>query len=262
MTNSRREHQYRTDVIVVGRMDLGETDRILTLYSPQRGKFRAVAKGVRKPQSRLGPHLELFSQSRLQLSKGRDLDIVTSAETLDAHWPLRTDLDAFGFASYLVELLNQLTEDRQENAAIYDLLMRSLRLLSEGVSPFAVSRHYELVLLSMLGFRPQLLTCVRCGEEIVPGENAFSAKLGGMLCPGCRSADVSAPVLSVNAQKYIRVLDRSGLSAAVQLQPDASTAMEIERTLSGYARHHAERETRSLGVIKSIREWSPEYGAH
>jgi len=262
MTNTRRDRIYRTDALVVGRSDLGETDRILTLYSPSRGKFRAVAKGIRRPQSKLGPHLELFHQSRLMLSKGRELDIVTSAETIDAHWALRTDLDAFGFSSYIVELLNQLTEDRQENPQVYDLLIRSLHLLAEGVNGFAVVRHYELVLMSLLGFRPQLVNCVRCGDEIVAGENAFSFNLGGLLCPLCRSCDISAPVLSINAQKYIRVLDRSGLSAAVQLRPDPVTAQEIERTLSGYARHYAERESRSLGVMKSIREWSPEYGAH
>src|SRR5215213_2618887 len=148
MTTSRREQIYRTEALVIGRLDLGEVDRILTLYSPQHGKFRVVAKGVRRPKSRLAPHLELFCQTRVMLAKGRELDIVTSAEMIDGHWPLRTDVDAFGHASYLVELLNQLTEDRQENAAAYDLLMRSLRLLSEGISPYSVTRHYELALLS------------------------------------------------------------------------------------------------------------------
>ena len=261
MTNPRREHVYRTEAIVIGRLDLGETDRILTLYSPHHGKLKAVAKGIRRPKSRLAPHLELLCQTRLMLAKGRDLDIVTSAEMIDGHWQLRTDLDAFGHASYLAELLNQLTEDRQENAAAFDVLMRSLRLLAEGVSPYSVTRHYELALLSILGFRPQLFQCVRCQTEIAPGQNSFSARLGGMLCPNCRSADAGAPVLSINAQKYLRVLDRSGMGATVRLELDAATAAEIERALSGYARHHAEREARSLGVIKSIREWSPDYEA-
>lgn len=261
MTNPRREHIYRVDAIVTGRLDLGEVDRILTLFSRQRGKLRAIAKGIRRPQSRLAPHLEFFSESRLMLAQGREIDVITSADMVDAHWTLRTDLDAFGHASYLAELLNQLTEDRQENAAVYNLLAGSLRVLAEGVNPFAVTRHYELALLSLLGFRPELFACVRCGAEIVPAKNAFSARLGGIICPDCREADASAQVLSVNAQKYIRMLDRSGLGAAVQLQLDPETALEIERALAGYARHHAERESRSLGVIKSIREWSPGYGA-
>jgi DNA repair protein RecO (recombination protein O) len=258
-TNQRRDHVYRTDALIIGRLDLGEVDRILTLFTPQHGKLRAIAKGVRRPQSRLAPHLELFSESRVMLAKGRDLDVVTSAEMLDAHWPLRGDLEAFGHASYLVELLNLFTQDRQENRRAYDLLSRSLRLLGEGVDPYAVTRHYELALLDLVGFRPRLYQCVGCDEEIVAEANALSLQLGGLLCPRCRPADLSAPALSINAQKYIRVLDRDGLAGAVKLRLDPATAGEVERALSSYARHHAERESRSLGVLKSIREWRPPY---
>jgi DNA repair protein RecO (recombination protein O) len=160
-----------------------------------------------------------------------------------------------------VELLNQFTEDRQENLRAYDLLKSSLRLLDEAIDPYAVSRFYELALIAAVGFRPQLYQCVNCEREIAAEPNALSFRLGGLLCPLCRSADLSAPVLSVNAQKYIRVLDRAGLSGAIQLQLDGQTKREVEGALAGYARHHAERDSRSLGVIKSIREWQPEYSA-
>lgn len=252
---------YRTEAIVIGRFDLGETDRIFTLYTPSRGKMRAIAKGVRRPQSRLAPHLEILSQSRLILAKGRDLDVVTSAETVDAHWPLRTDLDAFGYASYLCELLNQMTEDNQESPQIYGLLSNSLRLISEGVSAFSVTRQYELALLSSLGYRPELYRCMGCGKEIAAEENALSARQGGMICQDCRSADLSALPLSVNAQKFIRMLDRGQLAAAAQMTIDAATAAEIERAMLAYARNHAERDSRSLGVIRAIHEWRPEYDA-
>jgi DNA repair protein RecO (recombination protein O) len=259
MTNSRRDHVYRTDALIVGRLDLGEVDRILTLFTPQHGKVRAIAKGVRRPQSRLAPHLELFSESRVMLAKGRELDVVTGAEMIDAHWPLRSDLEAFGHASYLVELLNLFLEDRQENRRAYELLSRSLHLLGEGIEPFAITRHYELALMELVGFRPQLYQCVGCEREIMAEPNAFSLNHGGLLCPHCRSIDLSAPVLSVNAQKYIRVLDRDGLAGAVKLRLEPQTANEVERVLAAYARHHAERESRSLGVLKSMREWRPPY---
>lgn len=259
MTENRREHIYRTEALVMGRLELGETDRILTLYTPQYGKYRAVAKGIRRPTSRLAPHLELYSRTRLMLAKGRELDVVTGAESLDAHWPLRGDIERFGAVSYLVELLNQLTEDRQENAPLYTLVARSIELLAQAADAFAVTRHYELALLTLLGFRPELYRCVQCERNLEAEPNAFSAHLGGMLCPACRGVDQSAMLLSVNAQKYIRVLDRSGLAAAMQLRPEGVTAGEIERCLGGYARHHAERDARSLGVMKSIREWQPAY---
>jgi DNA repair protein RecO (recombination protein O) len=252
MTNLRREHVYRTEALVIGRLDLGEVDRIFTLFTPRFGKFRVIAKGVRRPSSRLAPHLELLSESRLLLAKGRELDIVTGAETVDSHWALRDDLDAYGNACYLAELMNQLTEDRQEMPAAYELLARSIHLLAGGVSGFAVVRHYEFALLTLLGFRPQLYDCAQCGTQIQSEENALSARLGGMLCPACRTADAGAPLLSVNAQKFLRLLDRSGLSAAAALEVDPLTAAAIERTLTHLMRHHAEREARSLGVIHAL----------
>src|SRR5262249_13551688 len=159
------------------------------------------------------------------------------AETLDPFLPIRSDLDALGHASHMAELLNRLTEDRQENARAYDLLARSLRLLAEGVDPYAVTRHYQMALLAILGYRPELYRCVQCSAEIQAIPNAFSVLLGGMLCAACRGTDVAARQLSVNAQKYLRTLDRTGLSGAIALRLDESLAAEIEGALAAYIRH-------------------------
>jgi len=247
------ERLYRTEAIVLARMDFKEADRILTIYTPQRGKFRVIAKGVRRPLSRLGPHLEYFSRCRLMLAKGRDLDTVTGAETVDACLGLRADLDAFGHASHLVELLNRLTQDRQENQAAYDLLAASLRLLADGVDPFAVTRHYELALLTLLGYKPELYRCLGCETELAAVSNAFSSRLGGTLCPLCRTSDAGARLLSVNAQKYLRTLDRHGLAAAAKLTPDHGLCQELEGTLADYLRHLLERDLSSLKVWRALR---------
>ena len=248
------ERLYRTEAIVLGRMDYGEADRILTVYTPHRGKFRVIAKGVRKPLSRLGPHLEYFSRCRLMLARGRELDTVTGAETVDPHLGLRSDLDAYGHASHLAEVLNRLTEDRQENEAAYDLLANSLRLLSDGVDPFAVARHYELALLTLLGFKPELYRCVACEADLAAVPNGFSSRLGGTLCPGCRTADAGSRLLSVNAQKYLRTLDRHGLAPAARLPLDSGLRNELEGVLGDYLRHHVERDLASLKVWRSLRD--------
>jgi DNA repair protein RecO (recombination protein O) len=252
-----RERIYRTEAIVLGRMDFGEADRILTIFTPRHGKLRIIAKGVRRPMSKIGPHLEYFTRSHLMMAKGRDLDVVTGAETLDPFLPIRSNLDALGHASHMAELLNRLTEDRQENARAYDLLARSLRLLADGVDPYAVTRHYEMALLAILGFRPELYRCVQCSSEIQAIPNAFSVRLGGMLCAACRGSDVAARQLSVNAQKYLRTLDRAGLSGAVALRLDDSLAAEIEGAFAAYIRHVAERDLSSLRVWRALQEPVP-----
>ena len=253
MTVSLRDRIYRTDAVVLSRIDFGEADRILTVYTPHYGKLRIIAKGARRPTSKLLPHLEYFTRTRLMLAKGRELDVVTGAETIDPLLALREDMSAYAHASHCVEVLHRLTEDRQENEAVYDLLQRSLRLLADGVDPFAVTRHFELALLTLLGFKPEIYQCVSCKGEILAAPNAFSTRLGGVICPICRPNDIAAPVLSVNAQKYLRTLDRSGLAATVRLPVDDSLAAELEGAIGAYLRHLIERDLNSLRVWHEMR---------
>ena len=248
------ERLYRCDAIVLGRMDLGEADRILTLYSRQFGKLRVIAKGARRPLSRLGPHLEYFSRARLMLVRGRELDVVTGAETEDAHLAIRDDLDAFGHASHMVEILTRMTEDRQENVAVFDLLASSLRLLADGLDPFHVTRHYELALLMLLGYRPELYRCVECHAGLTQAPHHFAVGLGGYLCERCRGREPGSRFVSVDAQKYLRALDRGGLGATVRLAVPTSLREELEGLLGAYVRHIAERDLGSLRVWRELRE--------
>ncbi len=245
---------YRCDAIVLARMDYGEADRILTVYTRQLGKLRVIAKGARRPLSRLGPHLEYFSHSRLMLARGRELDVVTGAETADAHLAIRDDLDAFGNASHMVEILTRLTEDRQENAAVFDLLASSLRLLADGVDAFHVTRHYELALLTLLGYRPQLLHCIECRTGLTQAPHRFAAGLGGFLCEQCQGRAPGARVVGVDAQKYLRALDRGGLSATARIAIDTPLRDELEGVLGAYLRHIAERDLGSLRVLRELHD--------
>jgi DNA repair protein RecO (recombination protein O) len=243
---------YRCEAIVLSRMDFGEADRILTLYSRQHGKLRVIAKGARRPLSRLGPHLEYFSRARLMLAKGRELDVVTGAETEDAHLTIRDDLDAFGHASHMVEILARLTEDRQENFAVFDLLASSLRLLADGIDPFHVTRHYELVLLGLLGYRPELYACVECQARLAPAPHPFAVGMGGFVCEMCQGRAPGARMASVDAQKFLRALDRGGLGGTVRYEIGEPLRSELERIVGDYLRHVAERDLGSLRVWREL----------
>jgi len=252
MAVSLRDRLYETNAIVLARQDLGEADRIFILYTPGRGKLSAIAKGVRRPKSRMGPHLDYFSEVSLSLAKGRDLDVVTHASTVNAHTNLRSDMDAYGNAAHFAELVRHLTKDRQENRNVYDLLSSSLALLNDGLTPWPVARHFELVLLGLLGFRPELFRCLNCLKTLEPDANAFSSQLGGLLCPNCRAVDPSSVVLSLDAQKFIRLLSRSGLSAVIGIALTDSMMREIGSVFGGHLRFVAERDFASLGVLTSM----------
>lgn len=243
---------------MLSRIDFGEADRLVTLFSKQYGKLRVVAKGARRPLSRLGPHLEYFCRSELMLAKGRDLDIVTGAETVNAYLALRANLDAYGHASHMVELIARLTEERQENAVVFDLLGGSLQLLVEGVDPYHVTRHFELALLNQLGFRPELQQCVECREPLSQAPHPFMAELGGFLCERCQPRGVAMKHVSVDAQKYLRAVERRGLGAIVNLDLDPRLRGEIERLLSDYLRHISERDFSSLRVWRELGGGGPQ----
>jgi len=254
MRESLRDRLYTTEAIVLSRLDYGEADRILVVFTPFRGKLDVIAKGARKAMSRLGPHLDYFGRVSLQLARGRELDVVTSAETLDTYGRLRENLDAYGHACYFAELVKSLTQPRQEQRDVYDLLARSLVLLDDGVDPWVIARHFELALLHALGYRPELFRCVNCREEIRPERNSFSPELGGLLCPRCRNEDPASVPLSINAQKYLRTLERSGLAAAARFAPSAVERLEIQQVTSHYVRHVAERDFHSLRVLGALQK--------
>ena len=184
-----RERTYRSEAIVLKRTDFGEADRLLTLFTRDFGKVRAIAKGARKPQSRKTGHVELFMRSSCFFAKGREIDILTQAEMVDAYVELREDLVRTTYAAYAVELLDRFTVDEDPHPEIYHLLADALDWFAHHEDVLLVARYYELRLLSLAGFRPQLFNCVASGEPIEEQDQFFSAELGGFLTPEMRSAD-------------------------------------------------------------------------
>lgn len=252
MPNSLRDKLYRSDAIVLGRLDYGEADRILVVFTPGMGKLDLIAKGARKTQSRLGPGLDLFSNATLELARGRELDVVRSVVPIRRFERLRTDLEAYGHASYYAELVRAFTQPREEHADIYDLLVRTLILMNDGLDVWMLTRHFEMALLGLLGYRPELFECVNCHRPIEAQVNAFSATMGGLLCEVCRNEDPGALPVSINAQKYLRVLQRDGLSVAARLRPTLQEKQEIQHLTALYIRHVAEREFQSLRVLQDL----------
>jgi DNA repair protein RecO (recombination protein O) len=118
----RRERTYWTEAIVLRRTDFGEADRLLTVFTPERGKIKLIAKGARRPTSRKSGHVELFSHGQFLVAVGRELDIITQAETLEPFLPLRNDLLRTTYAYYLAELSDAFAAERDENRPLFELL--------------------------------------------------------------------------------------------------------------------------------------------
>jgi len=260
----------RAEAVVLRHSDFGEADRLLTLYTRERGKVRAIAKGARKIASRKAGHLEPFTRVKLQLAKGRDLFIVTQAETLDAYPALRADLTLTGYAAYVIELLDRFVPDEEAAVpSLFRLLTETLsRLaadtstlrqaqdnasLSAGSIPWLTVRSYEMRLLDLLGFRPQLFECANCKNEIQAQDQFFSAALGGAICPRCGQGLPGLWRISQEALKYLRHFQRSEYRTAMRARPDEATQKEIETLMQGYFQYLLERELNTPGFIKHVK---------
>jgi len=248
-----RERSFRVEAVVLRHSDWGEADRLLTLFTREIGKVRVVAKGVRKLRSRKAGHLEPLTRVSLLLARGRDLLIVTQADTLATNSPLKEDLLLLGYASYVVELLDRFTFEEGENRPLYRLLADTLERLSAGNEPAYVLRFYELRLLDLMGFRPQLLQCALCETEILAQDQYFSSEHGGVLCPKCGIKTVSARPISMKALKYLRYYQRSSFSEAGRARIEAGVIREMEGIMQDYLTYLLERGLNTPAFIKRIK---------
>lgn len=253
----RTDRLYRCEAIVLHGIDFKEADRILTLYTKEQGKLSVIAKGIRKTTSRIGYGLDHLSHVRLMLAHGRTLDVVTGVELIDGHLGLAGNVEAYTYASHIAELVNRLTQERQENRRLFDLLAGSINVIAEGIDPSSVARYVEMSLFSLLGYRIELYRCVNCGRELQAIANPLSARLGGFLCPACQEEDRAAILLSVSAQKYLRLIDRGGLEQTVRRDIGDDLRRELELAMIAYARYHAEHDLTSLSVLHSLESLNP-----
>src|SRR3954463_10191677 len=202
---------YRDHAIVLRTIKLGEADRIITLVTLGHGKVRAVAKGVRKTKSRFGSRLEPLSHVSLLLYAGRELDIVTQAETVDHFRTIREDLPRMSSAMALLEAVDQVSQERESNPRLYQMLLGALRSLAATDAPLLVPAFFWK-LLSIEGAHPLLDQCATGGAAKPAELVAFDLTEGGALCRTCRrggpvSAEALALIRRILGGDLARVLD-------------------------------------------------------
>jgi DNA repair protein RecO (recombination protein O) len=250
-----RARLYKTEGIVLRSMDLGEADRVLTVLTPRLGKLRVIAKGIRRPRSRLGGGLEPFSDVHLVLAIGRTFDVVTQVALEDPHLGLRNDLHSTAAAWYLVELADRFCEGSADSHDAFVLLAQGLAALDATpgeVSREVIARWFELHLLDAMGFRPELTRCLECGADIGPEGNSFSPVAGGVLGPECAHTALAARPIAPESLKVMRHLQRSTLPDVLRLRLPATTGREVERTLHATVSAVLERELRSRDFLEEV----------
>jgi DNA repair protein RecO (recombination protein O) len=240
---------YRDEGVVLRTHKLGEADRIVVLMTNGRGKVRAVAKGVRKTKSRFGGRLEPPNRAHLLLYQGRELDVITQAETIEHYPALREDLDRLTDAIALVEVVDQVAQEGEPNAPLYRMLTGALRTLAgaQERSPLLVAAFYWK-LLALEGVAPVLDCCVRCGAgaaDTSPAELvSFDPVEGGALCREHRRGQALEP----GSLELIRRILRGDL-AAVLHEPADRTTSAVAVLATSAVEAHLERRLRTVHLL-------------
>ena len=252
---------YKTSAVVLGRFALGEADRVLTLLTPDDGKVKAIAKGVRRPRSRLRGSLEPFAELQLVLARGRTFDVVTQASVEHAWLALRDGLETTATAWYLSELADRASVERAPAPTLYALLCRAYAALDAGLPPARVARWYEFGVADELGMRPEVDRCVECDRRLEADEAyRWVPTLGGLLCGRHAGPPAEQAGLSLAALKVLKAYRRLDLQALASLQLPPSVEREAEQAMRLFVRQALEREPRSLAFLDEVRAETPSAG--
>jgi len=241
---------YKVEAIVLRRANLGEADRIVTLFTREHGKLAAVAKGARKPRSRFAGRLELFTHLRALLAQGRTLDVVSQVEVVDPFAAVRADLVRLGAASFAAEVADRATVEREAHPALFAALRAALRLIAGGDAALA-AMWFAAQVLALSGYGPVVDRCAVCGRPL-PGAAAFSVALGGALCGAEGGRDPQAVPASAVALAAIGFLREAPAEALARISLERRRRAEVEHLLRRTLEYRLEVRLKSPPVIERL----------
>ncbi|MGQ0550130.1 MAG: DNA repair protein RecO [Armatimonadota bacterium] len=246
---------YKIEGIVLRRRNLGEADRLVTVLSRDRGKLTVVAKGARRPRSRLGGRLEPPTRFRALVAEGRSLDIISQVEVIEAHAPLRDDLDRMGATAIILELADHALAERHAHPEVYRLLVDALALVHAGTAlpPDLAGLWFAARLLVLTGHRPATTRCAVCGRRI-RGRPVWSATLGGCLDEACRTRDPRVMSMTPGVAALLAFLLDARPAALRHVHPSRDESAAVAECLRGYAEVCWDARLRAPAVVGRLRE--------
>lgn len=242
---------YKVEAVVLQARQMRDADRVLTLFSRQRGKIRVVAHGVDKPSSRKRGAVQSFCHSTFLLYRGREIDSIRQCEGIEAFPALRASLEKIWHAGYIVELLEASTVEEEQNEKLFFLLLNTLRLMSRQDADLGLlTRAFEVKLMDIIGLGPQLGVCVCCGAmlDII----GFSSSEGGVLCSKCFQSVSGAERYPRGTLELLRLLLTWDQVKINRIKVSKSVRQSIKRLLQNYIKYHLERSFRLVGFLERL----------
>lgn len=242
---------YRTDAIVLGHRNIGEADRVLTLFSPAKGKIHAVARGVRRPHNRLLGGTQIFTFSNFLIMESRTIDSISQCEIKESFHKIRANLERMAYGLYFAEMLRASTPEEDKNRDLFNFFLKTLYFLQEWNDLELLSRIYEIKLMAIQGFAPEVFRCVSCGEKLSE-RMRFSSSLGGVLCFRCLKDDVKAVDISYEAVRALRYFIKKPYRELISLDLREDVKKQLKNASHPFILHHLDRKLKTLEFINDI----------
>ncbi len=251
-------NNYVTEAINLKSYSLNDADKIIVMYSKDNGLIKGVAKGIKKPKSRLGARMDLLVANSLQLLKGRNMDTIIQAQTVNNFRKTREDMDKLMLSSYVSELIVNFGEGSEAaSKEIYELLYKALNKIADSKDKkdalIAVIK-FQLKLLLIMGFCVELDTCLCCREQILDEDMYFSSTMGGVICKDCNET------LGIKLKMHHKI--RDFLLAMLQFDFNYESDYDKKATekvcqvcfnlLDDYIKVHSSKKQKTLKVLKEL----------
>jgi len=240
---------HKTEAINLKVTKFGEADKLLTLFSKDLGKIKLIAKGAQKTGSKFGGRLEILAYNDLLLAEGKEIYILSEVSTIETFHKIRENPVTLKAGIYLAKVIEASTEIGQKNEGLFDLILRSLYLLQDGISPALLKKIFEVKLMVSEGFFPVLDRCVKCGKikKGEPAKVSFSIPLGGIICSSCFKRGLSALSLSAGALKTLEEIKEAEGEELKELELSKEVLKTLDQILKFYISEHIGTDIRKFG---------------
>lgn len=251
-------NNFVTDAINLKSYNLSESDKIIVMYSRDKGLIRGVAKGVKKPKSKLGARMDLLVANKLMLYKGKNLDTICQAEALNTFHKIRQNMDKIFYSIYLSEVVTNFgVEDDPCSNEVFDLLYEALDCISsagEKVDILLAVLKFQLRMMQLSGLGIELNTCLKCGCELQEEHMYFSSNLGGVICKECNAAYKIPVVMHHKLRDFLKGLEQADFKVHSDYETKATEKIchVCFELMKGYISLHSPKKFNSTGILQEI----------
>lgn len=250
---------FMTNAINLQSYNLSESDKIVVMYSKEKGLIRGVAKGSKKFSSKLGGRMEMLVANKLMLHKGKNLDTICQAEALNTFFHLRNDMDKLFYSMYAAEIVKNFgVEDDPNSEEIYNLFFAFLESMSEVSDKIdivlAVIR-FQLKIMHIAGYSLELSQCTKCGKTLEKEELCFSFEQGGVVCGCCRESSLVATKFHYKIRDFLKVLLESDFTEKTKYDELATERIcdFCFNLLKKYIEYYSPRKFKTTSMLESIK---------